>query len=262
MRGLLMALVRLISSFHGPILAVKLSGQDTRWAGSKSTGGYNPAMRTPWLGVGLVILLVAPGCRTESQTPAAAAPRPSMPIVSWKEVSAIRDAYKLSGKLDDDQRQKLEDAALSPDIVASATGFLMMQIAFEDGGFDRDRIEELYHTKAAIVDPKGMHLVLQNYRSLLKVRSLEGQLPTDASTSGKWSALSVRDEKLARAALADPAVNVRAQAGAALAAYQWLEDKDRARVLSVAEQGLTKADSASERQYWKFIKAAVINRSP
>ncbi|MCC7436182.1 MAG: hypothetical protein IT363_16015 [Methanoregulaceae archaeon] len=217
-------------------------------------------------GVAIIVLavcLMLAGCPGKPAAPRASTSRPSGgQLISFKDVSKIRDAYQKTKALTDEQRQRLEDASLSPHFNVSVYAFLVLIICNEEGNFPRDRLQELFETKASAVEPRDMRLHVKTYRIWAKTPPLGGDLLVDASESGNWSSYSSEAETICTQTLQDAAPNVRARAGAVLAAYQGLPTGDRKRVLALVDLGARKAGNANEQRYWVFIKKTVESRSP
>jgi hypothetical protein len=203
------------------------------------------------------------GCPSEPAAPKVSQPKPSGgQLISYKDVSKIRDAYQKTKVLTDKQRQQLESACLSPQSVISAYALLVLIICNEDGNFPSARLQELFGAKATAVEPKDMRLHVKTYRIWAKAPAWGGDLLVDASESGKWDSFSKEAEAMCLIDLGDSAPDIRARVGAALAAYQGLTTGDRKRVLTLVDLGAGKAGSANEQRYWAFIKKTVESRSP
>lgn len=211
----------------------------------------------------VAICLMMVGCQREPAAPKVSTPRPSGGLlISFKDVSKIRDAYQKTKALTDEQRQRLQDASLSPHFNVSVYAFLVLIICNEEGNFPRDRLQELFETKASAVEPKDMRLHVKTYRIWAKAPAWGGDLLVDASESGKWDSFSNEAEATCVKDLEDSAPDIRARVGAALASYQGLPEVDRKRVLALVELGARKAGTANEQRYWSFIKKTVESRSP
>lgn len=210
----------------------------------------------------VAICLMLAGCQSEPTAPKVSKPTASSQLISFKDVSKIRDAYKKTKALTDEQRLKLESACLSPQSVISAYALLVLIICNEDGNFPSARLQELFGAKASAVEPKDMRLHVKTYRIWAKAPAWGGDLLVDASESGKWDLFSKEAEARCLKDLEDSAPDVRARAGAVLAAYQGLTAGDRERVLTLVDLGARKAGNANEQRYWAFIKETVESRSP
>ncbi len=217
-------------------------------------------------GVAIIVLavcLMLAGCPGKPAAPRASTSRPSGgQLISFKDVSKIRDAYQKTKALTDEQRQRLEDASLSPHFNVSVYAFLVLIGCNEDGNFPSARLQELFGAKATAVEPKDMRLHVKTYRIWAKAPAWGGDLLVDASESGEWDSFSKEAEAMCLIDLEDSAPDIRARVGAALAAYQGLTTGDRKRVLTLVDLGAGKAGSANEQRYWAFIKKTVESRSP
>lgn len=133
----------------------------------------------------VAVCILLTGCASKPAAPIGATPKSSSPaqLRPFEDVSKIRDAYKKTKALTDEQRQRLEDASLSPHIV-SALAFLVLIICNEDGNFPSARLQELFGAKATAVDPEGMRLHVKTYRIWAKAPVWGGDLLVDAS--GVW----------------------------------------------------------------------------